>query len=1223
MPIQEPQPTIEQPPAESRERELTPEEIGRFEVLMQPEQDRERIFVSSWDVQTNFENFLNLLRGSISIRGDVLRSRRSWIEMKQGGDRFKLFLQNKIRKMLDEANIYIPGRWDLYRDLHIYRSLGYADAVKFFGEVLTHKAIVKHHDGSYADFCLKSLEWLPGSGVEVREAILRHMEQIFSPDYARRDHRSYDLSQAATTLTTVLGTDTTTSETTLDEFFNEHSSYRDFWETNRSNILRGHDVTPYVFEPFNFQKETERLKELEEALQDTLILDLDFYRDRPGEGDPEEAQRFLQAKENVKSMGDSGVEKLRNAVLRGLLRVEVAVKLLDEINSDKAFEVLKEFWNSKDPMIKDPHGRVDFTLLDIFKNKNLVDTIPMIADRTWGYLTELRQTLEDNPSLATVEDVRFQTKITKIKLLLDSLSFFSDPKGYEEANRLFEEFRKLRSQTNELKIQERSRLSEFLPGPYEVNFEGFPVASEEERREILADIDVLTTGDPSWGNVFPRLQRRGKVAVPLLYQAIQEGRLARDQVLKRALIFEAEDAFPLYYYILLEHYAEGVPTLGDLVRFVTRYHGAEPVTVKVVAEFARRSAELILKTDDENLNLRHFLKSQTKAAFDCLGSFLSEEAKKLRRQLFRAYPEIVGRDVVAEVMGDVERPKTPEQRKWTHSKLFLKGPAVLAELLGKGKRKVGELDLVLTTSRYFDAPEEVKAAKLGNADDLELILPKEESQKVRRWIEEHGYQEKVINILRVPESNLEIMGMFQGEPRLLLWDTALEDEVEIYRYVAADLKKYKEGSYYHNPLSLGPEFSEVIVPWPTLAAALGLMHLAETFGLKYDETPLNQAEQAARASKLILSTISSELIERRQEGVPQETPVLDAEFLRIFRERKLRKTLLQKFPRLGQLTEAIVTSGGMEEYVRQNFGEVYLGRAVRLYDPNLTTSPASSEEQRAFLDLWYSVAQQADFNLAEAKKTTESPSLPKPANFESWVRKEELARVLETRRTRDSFLDRLGGRYKLVVENQEQPAVLKNKIDSFLRVMRLEWPAAIPMEKKKVTQTLIKLGMHPKNPVLAQFDSTTQHEVELVISPDPYDLLQASVEKPWHSCVCIMNSGECQGASHAHNQSPYEDIAGASVIVYVVKGDEFIARCFLRAGLTLREFKPAAALEKLYGDARYEAVMTETVKRILTDADIKFKTPMVTYPLKDCYTDSAQGQAGSSGNRLYYMGARY
>jgi len=225
--------------------------------------------------------------------------------------------------------------------------------------------------------------------------------------------------------------------------------------------------------------------------------------------------------------------------------------------------------------------------------------------------------------------------------------------------------------------------------------------------------------------------------------------------------------------------------------------------------------------------------------------------------------------------------------------------------------------------------------------------------------------------------------------------------------------------------------------------------------------------------------------------------------------------------------------------------------------------------------------------------------------------------AVEKRKGKNAFLDKVTGRYKIALENTD-PYELKRKIELFLSVMNVDWPANMEMDKRRVSQTLIRLGIHPKNPVLAQFDSTKRHEVELVISAEPTDILQASTEKPWHSCTCIKgtNCDDNPEGTHYPN-SLYEDVEGATVVAYLVKNKEFISRKLIRAGFTLDSFEPAAAIEKMYGDQRYDRAMQEALEKIVAGAGIKTGTPMMTYPFREAYFDSAEGST-PFGNHYYY-----
>ena len=341
------------------------------------------------------------------------------------------------------------------------------------------------------------------------------------------------------------------------------------------------------------------------------------------------------------------------------------------------------------------------------------------------------------------------------------------------------------------------------------------------------------------------------------------------------------------------------------------------------------------------------------------------------------------------------------------------------------------------------------------------------------------------------------------------------------------------------------------------------------------------------------------------------SPIIDPTFIKVFNDKKLRKSLLRKFPRLGQISEEVTEAGGVESYIKQKYGEVYLATRgyIRLYDIDLSKSPADLDRQKEFISMWYSELDQRDFIFDSVEKKSDTVGLPKPETLDQVVDMQRLKRAKESREGKNAFLDKISGRYAIKVESRDSYEQ-RRKIELFLSVLNLEWPANMDMDKTRVSQTLIRLGINPRNPILAQFDAAKKQEVELVISAVPEDILQASTDKPWISCVNLDNG--------MYHLSTYEDIAGASVVAYLVKGSDYIARKFIRAGMTLDTFQPAAAVEILYGDERYNEVMHTAIQKVLREKDIKTEVPMVTYQFgPNGYFDSAVGQT-REGNRFYY-----
>lgn len=1154
--------------------ELSPEKIKQFENLIK---DRDEI-VSFWEHQKNYLDFETQINVYPHLRGNLLAMRERWMEMKAAGKDFQQFAENYIKNKLDTDDTH-----SVYKLLHIYDSLGYRDSAEFLGKVLNHETVWRNMDGSNPHNILETLSDLQKP--EAVPALAQYVRNIFSPQYNRTDFKDSDAHFAINALKNIGGDEVDKEAASL---IREHPHIEQYWREARP---RSHTISSRnIPETFDLELERGRLESIKEETKNPIIAEIS----RRGI-----THRIMQ---EILEMGDDGIKLVSQALERGRISNWQVLEIFKTSNSKAAIGILKTL------LIKNP--RSDFAreyAARVLAEKDLTDTIPDIVRLAEEHLKNSNAIL-DNPDLNLKKITSSRESFDSLASIIESLQNFSDKKGYEEATRLYQEFEKVKEKVNALRSNERSRIKSLIDKPLALNLEDFPKATAEKAKAINDIVATMQNSDIWWEHR-RNLLGHGETAIPLIYNAIKEGKLSGQKAREVLAAYQQRKLIPIYHDLLLDSSSRQTDFFQkDLLRVLGDIKHKS--SIKIIAEFIRQSAENAFKADDETAKLNahenaHF-------GFRALARFRDEEAKSLTALLSFSYPELSQGYHEAFALPKIERPKTYEQRAWSHSKLYVRGSALFAEMLGKGKEKVRDLDIFVTNSDVFATAETMKVEYFNKIDDIENLLLPEEFAKLKTWVETSGYSKLKLNLVRIPESNLTLEETFEGEPKLLLWDNALEGEIENNRYAPQDLKNYREGKYYVNP-----QFPERLVPNGTLTRALRLMDLAERFGFELDMALLHQAEQEAKNSKLTISNVPVNRIIERQEL--NGSIVLDPTFIKVFEEKKLRKSLLRKFPRLAQIAEEIAKQGGVENYIKENFGEVYLEAKnfVRLYDINLSKSPASMDRQKEFISAWYLQSRSKDIALTNLEKIQDIADLPKPPNFESMVNYDDLSNVIEERKRKNTFLDKLAGRYKLFLESKDSLET-RRKIDLFLGIMNLEWPANMDMDKIKISKTLIRLGVHPKNPVLSQFDSTNKQEIDLVISADPLDVLQASTEKPWHSCVCIKGSNCVNSDSHLYPKSTYEDVRAASVIGYIMERDKFVARSIVRAGFTMDAFEPAAAIEKVYGDDRYKNVLHEAIEKMLQESQIKTHTPMITYPISDeAYFDSKTGDLPNK-NRLYY-----
>jgi hypothetical protein len=99
-----------------------------------------------------------------------------------------------------------------------------------------------------------------------------------------------------------------------------------------------------------------------------------------------------------------------------------------------------------------------------------------------------------------------------------------------------------------------------------------------------------------------------------------------------------------------------------------------------------------------------------------------------------------------------------------------------------------------------------------------------------------------------------------------------------------------------------------------------------------------------------------------------------------------------------------------------------------------------------------------------------------------------------------------------------------------------------------------------------------------------------------------------------YHSSLYSDIGGGTCVAYLVDKDKkFIARSLVRPGTSLGMFEPAAAIETIYGDRRYDSAFRKALGELLKKSSIATGVPMITVPFKiGIYSDSSLDSLTSS-----------
>lgn len=871
----------------------------------------------------------------------------------------------------------------------------------------------------------------------------------------------------------------------------------------------------------------------------------------------------------IRTFGDSGADFAYRMFQIGLMPRDETAIIVRNINTDHSMELLCKVMaegNAYSESLTSWSGTFEF-----LRSRDNPKFIPILANWAKVKVAQFRTELLQDKRLG---DGANPDRIDRdLQELVKALTNFSDRRGFEEAQKIYEEVRQI-GQYFEANVKAgEPRLPSFYEEDFGKEYYGYPSGiSEEDLKNLRKSYktkkecgwDVLN--DPEFLRFY---ETHGKEA--LLY--VKEIILSPLAEVNNFGSSSPNDFFRMCSGIMrpeeLEKFIVSIISQTNTRNLADLYSDLEESRISIPdrcsAEIARRFGEFCLngelskkENNDIQINFRFHVAQ------------IGDPA--LQRQLQEAYPDLFLSLTDIEELSPVEQQKT----NWKHKPgIEVGGLALMADVLGRGKEKVGYITVRLTAK----ADSQSSTSFFDKIEDLQNILDPQEIAQLTKWMEDRGYSGKKIRLTIEPDFGIrKHFYPFRGFPL-----------VELRADKSEALK-----------------LPEKLIPFPDLACALITLNYAERLGLEYDPMILNEAEKAARNGSLKISAEGQNVNLAREEGAA--LMIIGPEFMEVFQEQNLRKILLRNFPRLGQLAEEIAGQGSIENYIRNNYGAVYLrreNRTIQLYDINLSRSPASQSQQLEFLADWGQEIEDKDaFIMTGVEKTGDSPDLPKPESLEKLIDKKRYKMAIKNREEKPhKFLDQTAGRYRLVLNGNESAAE-QRKVEAFLKVMNLDWPANIPKDKAKVSQTLIKLGVHPHNPILSQFGVKRQQEVDLVISADPKDILQASTEKNWTSCINLKGG--------AYRNSLYDDIANANAVAYLMQGSKFVARKLIRLGFTVKGKKPAAAIEKTYGDSRFNEAMRQALDTIFMKKDILVNAPMFTYP-----NYSAESYADSYSDRMF------
>lgn len=336
-----------------------------------------------------------------------------------------------------------------------------------------------------------------------------------------------------------------------------------------------------------------------------------------------------------------------------------------------------------------------------------------------------------------------------------------------------------------------------------------------------------------------------------------------------------------------------------------------------------------------------------------------------------------------------EENETREEKLSEPTRMVIKGSVAYAMKMGKDLRLARDIDIYLVSEN--DSPE-VHIQDFSSLEELKEKLPTETVEPIERFLKEHKIEDMPIQLVQTSSDVLDTVRLFDDEPQVVLWDASLE-LVKKRRQSDAKSKPLSAHNLMDESLDemldlygrqrlVQGEMPEAFIPRDgRLSAMLRLVDLGERFDLPVDDEPLLIEEERAEAGSLEITipdetdvgkdgdfTVRVEETgggfmrdyygkKRSRRFVPtaNESGVLDIAFVNAALRKGLLPLLEKRYPTLATIVKNIEVAGGIREYVRKTYGEIYLKEErIPLNTEPLIGIPLPGETQRELYGLWQS-----------------------------------------------------------------------------------------------------------------------------------------------------------------------------------------------------------------------------------------------------------------------------
>lgn len=336
------------------------------------------------------------------------------------------------------------------------------------------------------------------------------------------------------------------------------------------------------------------------------------------------------------------------------------------------------------------------------------------------------------------------------------------------------------------------------------------------------------------------------------------------------------------------------------------------------------------------------------------------------------------------------------KREYPPVKMVVKGSVAYALAAGKDPRLARDVDVYFVTE---GDSTDVVIQDFATYEGARERLTAEQFDKLKQFLEENGIADMPVQVVKTSAHVLDSVKLFDDEPQVVLWDKGLDLQKKLirplpkeeYDVLQDELNRLeREGGttpdgyeetlnlahdihLYDNRKLIEGELPDYLSPRygdARLSAALRLVDIGRRFEIPVDNELLKWHERLAEQGTLDIAIPNEGAIVSPSEFVVEEesfsqsrsrrfsssnnpTRAIDIAFINTAIRKDLLPLMQEEYPLLAGLVTSIQAAGGIREYVRTTYGEVYLGESsISVGAEPLLDIPYTPEEQHGAFRMW-------------------------------------------------------------------------------------------------------------------------------------------------------------------------------------------------------------------------------------------------------------------------------